>query len=96
MQRFENQGETQRHLEDLKKDGEKKILRLQEEKEKLQQEFEEMKYSGEAKLSRWVSLLQAPGIVKRARGRDGAIVNILAIPSVHRSFTSNTYQIGHR
>ena len=52
VHRFENQGETQRHLEELKRDSEKQIQRLTEEKEKLQQEFEEMKYSGEAKLSR--------------------------------------------
>lgn len=50
--RFENQGDTQRHLEELKKDNEKKIMRLREEMERLQKEFEEMKYSGEAKLSR--------------------------------------------
>ena len=52
MIRFENQGETQKHLEELKKENEKQIARLREEKEKLQNEFEEMKYSGEAKLSR--------------------------------------------
>lgn len=50
--RFENQEETQAHLEELKKENEKQIARLREEKEKLQEEFEEMKYSGEAKLSR--------------------------------------------
>jgi hypothetical protein len=33
--------------ENLKKDNEKGITRLREEKEKLQLEFEEMKYSGE-------------------------------------------------
>ena len=49
--RFENQKETTRHLEELKKDNEKQILRLKEEKEKLQQEFEEMKYTGDSKLS---------------------------------------------
>lgn len=54
--RFETQGETQEHLEELKRDGEKQIARLREEKEKLQNEFEEMKYSGEAKLSRYSSL----------------------------------------
>ena len=54
--RFENQGETQANLEELKKDGEKQITRLREDKEKLQQEFEEMKYSGEAKLSRFVEI----------------------------------------
>lgn len=51
VHRFENQKETTRHLEDLKKDNEKQIIRLKEEKEKLQVEFEEMKYSGDAKLS---------------------------------------------
>ena len=50
--RFETQGDTQEHLEDLKKDNEKTIFRLREEKDKLKSEFEEMKYSGEAKLSR--------------------------------------------
>ena len=51
VQRFESQKSTTRHLEELKKDNEKQITRLKEEKEKLQQEFEEMKYSGDAKLS---------------------------------------------
>ncbi|XP_064616243.1 outer dynein arm-docking complex subunit 3-like [Liolophura sinensis] len=51
VMRFENQGETTQHLEELKKDGEKQIVRMREEKERLQQEFEDMKYSGEAKLS---------------------------------------------
>ena len=50
--RFENQGDTQQHLEELKKDNEKAIARYREEKEKLRDDFEEMKYSGEAKLSR--------------------------------------------
>ncbi len=64
--RFETQGETQQHLEELKKEGEKHIARLKEEKEKLQQEFEEMKYSGEAKLSRWViSLFTLKGSIQR-------------------------------
>ena len=53
MLRFENQGETKEHLEELKKDNEKVISRCREEKDRLQQEFEEMKYSGEAKLSRY-------------------------------------------
>lgn len=50
--RFENQEKTTKHLEELKESGEKQVVRLREEKAKLQQEFEEMKYSGEAKLSR--------------------------------------------
>ncbi|GFS08612.1 coiled-coil domain-containing protein 151-like [Elysia marginata] len=56
--RFENQGDTTRHLEDLKRDNEKQIIRLREDKEKLQQEFEEMKYSGEAKLSSGQTMLE--------------------------------------
>lgn len=51
VHRFESQKETTRHLEELKKDNEKQIIRLKEDKEKMQQEFEEMKYSGDAKLS---------------------------------------------
>ena len=51
--RFENQEETKEHLEGLKKDNERTIERLREEKEKLQDEYEEMKYSGDAKLSRY-------------------------------------------
>ncbi len=62
--RFETQGETQQHLEELKKEGEKHIARLKEDKEKLQQEFEEMKYSGEAKLSRLVTLLTNVGFIR--------------------------------
>ncbi|XP_013080325.2 outer dynein arm-docking complex subunit 3-like [Biomphalaria glabrata] len=58
VHRFENQGETTRHLEDLKKENEKQITRLREEKEKLQLEFEEMKYSGEAKLSSGQTMLE--------------------------------------
>ena len=50
--RFENQGETRRQLEEMKTQNEKHIARLREESEKLQSEFEEMKYTGEAKLSR--------------------------------------------
>jgi len=56
--RFENQGDTTRHLEELKKDNEKQIGRLKEDKDKLQQEFEEMKYSGEAKLSSGQTMLE--------------------------------------
>ena len=52
MARFRSQGETQKHLENLKKDNVAQIHKIQEEKFKLQQQFEEMKYSGEAKLSR--------------------------------------------
>ena len=52
VERFETQGETRKNLEELKKENEKNISRLREEKENRQKEFEEMKYSGEAKMSR--------------------------------------------
>lgn len=100
VQRFLSQGETQKHLEQLKTNNEKMLVRLKEEKvqqlldlsscwswenaqyvswsfscnvlfclficllnfshvitlqEKLRMEYEEMKYSGEAKLSRYNS-----------------------------------------
>lgn len=54
MYRFENQGATTAHLEELKRENEKQIVRLQEEKAALQNKFEEMKYTGESKLSRSV------------------------------------------
>ena len=53
VQRFLSQGDTQKHLEALKVTNEKTLVRLKEEKEKLQKEFESMKYSGEAKMSRY-------------------------------------------
>lgn len=52
VERFENQGETTTHLEELQLAAEKQIERLTEDKEKLKSDFEDMKYSGEAKLSR--------------------------------------------
>ena len=52
VQRFLSQGDTQKHLESLKVSNEQTLVRLKEEKEKLQKEFESMKYSGEAKMSR--------------------------------------------
>jgi len=51
--RFENQGETQRHLEELKTENERQINRLTEERDQLHVTFTDMKYSGEAKLSRF-------------------------------------------
>ncbi|XP_060065745.1 outer dynein arm-docking complex subunit 3-like [Ylistrum balloti] len=56
--RFEGQETTTKHLEDLKAQNEKSITRLREEKEKFQQEFEEMKYSGDAKLSSGQRMLE--------------------------------------
>ena len=55
MERFIAQGESQRHLEDLKEVNQEELLQLKEEKEALQQSFQDMKYSGQAKLSRFAS-----------------------------------------
>jgi len=58
VQRFENQGDTQRHLEELKTENEREIARLTEERDSLQTEYANMKYSGEAKLSSGQQLLE--------------------------------------
>lgn len=78
VQRFENQKETKRHLEELKKDNEKQIIRLKEEKERLQQDFEEMKYSGDAKLSGGERMLEEfqNHLEKEESRRDSAEDNL--------------------
>ena len=50
MDRFLNQGDTKRHLEQLREENTKVVSRLKEEREKLQAQFEDLKYSGEAKM----------------------------------------------
>eukprot|EP00745_Piridium_sociabile_P021402 TRINITY_DN32914_c0_g1_i4.p1 TRINITY_DN32914_c0_g1~~TRINITY_DN32914_c0_g1_i4.p1 ORF type:complete len:437 (+),score=186.58 TRINITY_DN32914_c0_g1_i4:272-1582(+) len=74
VERFENQGHTTEHLEELKKDNEKQILRLREDKGNLQKEFEEMKYSGEAKLSSGQMMLEEveSHLAKEEQRRDDA------------------------
>uniref|UniRef100_A0A665VQZ3 ODAD1 central coiled coil region domain-containing protein n=1 Tax=Echeneis naucrates TaxID=173247 RepID=A0A665VQZ3_ECHNA len=54
VQRFISQKETHLHLEKLKAENEKMIQQLKEQKELLSQQFQDVKYSGEAKLSRWM------------------------------------------
>ncbi|KAK1153927.1 coiled-coil domain-containing protein 151-like isoform X1 [Acipenser oxyrinchus oxyrinchus] len=58
VERFISQGDTQRHLELLKVENEKTLERLKEEREKLRADFQEMKYSGEAKLSSGQQVLE--------------------------------------
>ncbi|KAM7418616.1 hypothetical protein PAMA_015970 [Pampus argenteus] len=48
---FISQKETHQHLEKLKEENKKVLLQLKEQKELLNQQFQDMKYSGEAKLS---------------------------------------------
>ncbi|XP_075946756.1 coiled-coil domain-containing protein 151 isoform X3 [Anarhichas minor] len=51
VERFISQKETHQHLEKLKGENEKVLQQLKEQKELLSQQFQDMKYSGEAKLS---------------------------------------------
>lgn len=52
MERLISQKETHQHLEKLQGENEKVLQQLKEQKELLNQQFQDMKYSGEAKLSR--------------------------------------------
>ncbi|KAM4035909.1 outer dynein arm-docking complex subunit 3 [Anomaloglossus baeobatrachus] len=58
VRRFIAQGETHKHLEELKSENERTLVRLKEEKERLQDAFQELKYSGEAKLSSGQQVLE--------------------------------------
>lgn len=52
VRRFLAQGDTFTQLEMLKSENEQTLLRLKQEKQQLQQELEDLKYSGEALLVR--------------------------------------------
>ncbi|XP_062515772.1 outer dynein arm-docking complex subunit 3-like [Corticium candelabrum] len=58
VRRFMSQGDTKAHLERLKEENNQQLRELREEKSKLQAEFEEMKYSGEAQLSSGQRMLE--------------------------------------
>ena len=51
VERYKGQGEKTERLEQDKKDAQEKIAKLKDEKENLMKRFEEMKYSGEQKMS---------------------------------------------
>lgn len=51
VERFQSQDSTTAHLETMKADAEQNVAKLRDEKARLNKEFEEMKYSGEAKTS---------------------------------------------
>ncbi|XP_068130354.1 outer dynein arm-docking complex subunit 3 isoform X2 [Hyperolius riggenbachi] len=74
VRRFIAQGETHRHLEELKSENEKSLVRLKEEKERLQEAFQELKYSGEAKLSSGQQILEElqAHLQKEEKRRDKA------------------------
>lgn len=56
MERFTLQKEKHQHLLKLKEDNEKMLQQLREHKELLNKELQDVKYSGEAQVSRWVAL----------------------------------------
>ncbi|KAM4747454.1 outer dynein arm-docking complex subunit 3 [Rhinophrynus dorsalis] len=58
VRRFIAQGETHKHLEELKSENDRTLVRLKEEKERLQEAFRNLKYSGEAKLSSGQQVLE--------------------------------------
>ncbi|KAM4677822.1 outer dynein arm-docking complex subunit 3 isoform 3-T3 [Discoglossus pictus] len=58
VRRFIAQGETHKQLEELKSENDKTLVRLKEEKERLEDAFQELKYSGEAKLSSGQQVLE--------------------------------------
>ncbi|XP_074552835.1 coiled-coil domain-containing protein 151 [Halichoeres trimaculatus] len=58
VERFISQKETHQHLEKLKEENATVLQQLKEQKELLNQQFQDMKYSGEAKLSSDQQLLE--------------------------------------
>lgn len=57
VERFLTQTATQKHLESWRLSNEKTVQQLKHEEERLKAQFEDMKYSGEAKMSRGQRLL---------------------------------------
>ncbi|CAF1563043.1 unnamed protein product [Rotaria magnacalcarata] len=58
VERFMSQDSTTAHLEKMKEDSEQNVAKLRDEKARLNKEFEEMKYSGEAKTSTGQRILE--------------------------------------
>lgn len=52
VERFITQGDSQKHLQELKEENERILLQLKKDRDELQKHFQDTKYSGEAKLSR--------------------------------------------
>ena len=66
VDRFLMQGDTKRHLEQLREENSHQLARLKEDKGRLQVQFEDMKYSGEARMSTYVCVMHVvcslPGV----------------------------------
>ncbi|XP_006161566.1 coiled-coil domain-containing protein 151 [Tupaia chinensis] len=70
VRRFLAQGDTFKQLETLKTENEQMLLRLKQEKQRLQRELEDLKYSGEATLvSQQKLLTEAQGRLKAEEQR---------------------------
>ncbi|TNN57965.1 Coiled-coil domain-containing protein 151 [Liparis tanakae] len=61
--------ETHQHLEKLKRENEEALQQLKEQKELLNQQFQHMKYSGEAKLSSDKQMLEERELLLQAQQR---------------------------
>ncbi|XP_018617250.2 coiled-coil domain-containing protein 151-like [Scleropages formosus] len=71
VERFIAQGKTQKHLENLKEENERTLQQLKEQRDQLQDRFQEMKYSGDAKLSsRQQTLEECEGHLRKERRRE--------------------------
>ncbi|KAM8879152.1 coiled-coil domain-containing protein 151 isoform 2-T2 [Spinachia spinachia] len=67
VERFISQKETHQHLEKLKGENEKVLQQLKEQKELLDQQYQDMKYSGEAELSSDQQMLEECDMQLRAQ-----------------------------
>ncbi|XP_040041756.2 coiled-coil domain-containing protein 151 isoform X2 [Gasterosteus aculeatus] len=67
VERFISQKETHQHLQKLKGENEKVLQQLKEQKELLDQQYQDMTYSGEAKLSSDQQMLQECEMQLRAQ-----------------------------
>lgn len=66
VERFLSQTATQKHLETWRLANEKTLRQLKDEEDRLQAQFEEMKYSGEAKMSSGQRMLE--GLQEKVKG----------------------------
>lgn len=67
VERFISQKETHQHLEKLKGENEEALQQLKEQKELLNQQFQHLKYSGEAKLSSDKQMLEERELLLQAQ-----------------------------
>jgi len=78
VDRYKGQGEKTDRLEQDKKDAQEKIAKLKDEKDNLMKKFEEMKYSGEQKMSEGQRIIEEyeDRLQKEETRRDSARVKM--------------------